>query len=79
VILYLVVEAGLRDLLYSPLPVVVAKGEGALARRMIQIAREEGMPILQNIPLARILTPTRRSISTSPRRSSSRSPGSCAG
>jgi type III secretion protein U len=39
----------------TPLPVVVAKGEGALARRMIQIAREEGIPILQNIPLARSL------------------------
>ena len=39
----------------TPLPVVVAKGEGVLARRMIQIAREEGIPILQNIPLARSL------------------------
>ena len=39
----------------TPLPVVIAKGEGLLARRMMQIAREEGIPILENIPLARSL------------------------
>lgn len=36
----------------TPLPVVVAKGEGALAERMIEAAREAGVPVLQNIPLA---------------------------
>jgi type III secretion protein U len=35
------------------LPVVVAKGEGALALRMIAIAKEAGIPIMQNIPTAR--------------------------
>jgi len=39
----------------TPLPMVLAKGEGTLARRMIAIAQEEGIPIMQNIPLARSL------------------------
>jgi type III secretion protein U len=34
---------------------VLAKGEGALAERMIQAAREAGVPVMQNIPLARAL------------------------
>jgi type III secretion protein U len=38
-----------------PLPVVVAKGEGYLAQRMIAVAQEEGIPIMQNVPLARSL------------------------
>jgi type III secretion protein U len=38
-----------------PLPVVVAKGEGYLAKRMIAVAQEEGIPIMQNVPLARSL------------------------
>jgi type III secretion protein U len=42
----------------TPLPVVVAKGEGALAERMVRAAREEGIPVLQNIPLARSLMET---------------------
>jgi type III secretion protein U len=37
----------------TPLPVVVAKGEDALATRMIVAARQAGVPVLQNIPLAR--------------------------
>jgi type III secretion protein U len=40
----------------TPLPIVVAKGEGALAKRMVAAAREAGIPVLQNIPLARALT-----------------------
>lgn len=36
----------------TPLPVVLAKGEGAVAERMMQAAREAGVPVLQNIPLA---------------------------
>lgn len=40
----------------TPLPVVLAMGEGALAERMMQAAREAGVPIMQNIPLARALT-----------------------
>jgi type III secretion protein U len=39
----------------TPLPVIVAKGEGLLARRMIGVAKEEGIPIMQNVPLARDL------------------------
>lgn len=39
----------------TPLPIVLAKGEGALAKRMVAAAKEEGIPIMQNIPLARAL------------------------
>jgi len=39
----------------TALPVVTAKGEGYLAQRMRQIAEEEGIPIMQNVPLARSL------------------------
>lgn len=39
----------------TPLPVVLAMGEGALAERMMRAAREAGVPIMQNIPLARAL------------------------
>lgn len=37
----------------TPLPIVVAKGEGLLAKRMIEVAKAEGIPIMQNVPLAR--------------------------
>ena len=39
----------------TPLPVLLAKGEGLLARRMVEVARQEGIPIMQNVPLARAL------------------------
>ncbi|NMK50025.1 type III secretion system export apparatus subunit SctU [Achromobacter sp. Bel] len=39
----------------TPLPVVLAKGEGALAEQMMRAAREAGVPVMQNIPLARSL------------------------
>jgi len=39
----------------TPLPVILAKGEGHLAQRMIDVAREEGIPIMRNVPLARSL------------------------
>lgn len=39
----------------TPLPIVVAKGEGLLAQRMMEIARQEGIPIMHNVPLAREL------------------------
>ena len=39
----------------TPLPVVLAKGQGVLARRMIEVAREEGIPVMRNVPLARSL------------------------
>lgn len=37
------------------LPRVLAKGEDHVALRMKQIAREEGIPIMENVPLARAL------------------------
>jgi len=37
----------------TELPVVVAKGEGAMAELIKQAAEEAGVPILQNVPLAR--------------------------
>lgn len=40
----------------TPLPIVTGKGEGALAQRMIEAAREAGVPVMQNIPLARALS-----------------------
>lgn len=39
----------------TPLPVVLAKGEGHMAQRMIKLAQEEGIPIMRNVPLAHIL------------------------
>lgn len=39
----------------TPLPVVLAKGEGAHAQRIKDIALANGIPVLQNIPLARAL------------------------
>jgi type III secretion protein U len=39
----------------TPLPVVLAKGTDLVAQRMIAIAREEGIPVMQNVPLARAL------------------------
>lgn len=37
----------------TPLPIVAAKGQGFVAQRIVEVAREEGVPIMQNIPLAR--------------------------
>jgi len=39
----------------TPLPIVRAKGEGFLAKRIIEIAQQEGIPIMENVPLARDL------------------------
>ena len=39
----------------TPLPVIMAKGQDHVARRMIEVAREEGIPVMQNVPLARAL------------------------
>lgn len=39
----------------TPLPLVLAKGEGALASAMIKAAQEAGVPVMQNIPLAHSL------------------------
>lgn len=39
----------------NQLPVVLAKGEDFIAQRMKDIARAEGIPIMENVPLARAL------------------------
>ncbi len=39
----------------TPLPLILAKGEGMLAQRMMEVARQEGIPIMRNVPLARAL------------------------
>ena len=39
----------------TPLPVVLAKGEGMLAQRMIDLARQEGIPVMRHVSLARDL------------------------
>lgn len=39
----------------TPLPIVLAKGEDALALQMIQVATSYGIPVMQNILLARAL------------------------
>ncbi|VVE48141.1 type III secretion protein [Pandoraea iniqua] len=39
----------------TPLPVVIAKGENELAQRMIEAARQAGVPIMRNVPLAHAL------------------------
>ncbi|MEE4377507.1 MAG: type III secretion system export apparatus subunit SctU [Candidatus Competibacteraceae bacterium] len=39
----------------TPLPIVRAKGENLWAQRIIEIAKEEGIPIMENVPLARSL------------------------
>ena len=39
----------------TPLPVILAKGQGPVALRMMEAAREAGVPIMRNVPLARAL------------------------
>jgi type III secretion protein U len=39
----------------TPLPVIAGMGEGLLAQRIVEVAREEGIPIMRNVPLARAL------------------------
>lgn len=39
----------------TKLPVVLAKGQGDLAKRMIEVAKQENIPILREPPLARAL------------------------
>ncbi len=42
----------------TPLPIILAKGEGHIAQRMIEAAKEAGVPIMRNVPLARELFET---------------------
>jgi type III secretion protein U len=39
----------------TPLPIVLSKGEGFVAEAIKRVAEEEGIPILENVPLARAL------------------------
>lgn len=39
----------------APLPYMLAKGEGSLALAMIEVAKQENIPIMRNPPLARAL------------------------
>jgi type III secretion protein U len=39
----------------TPLPVIAAMGQGAVAKMMRRVAEEEGIPIMENVPLAREL------------------------
>lgn len=39
----------------TPLPVVRAKGTNLIAKRIVEIAREEGIPVFENVPLAQAL------------------------
>lgn len=42
----------------TPLPIVINKGRGAVAQEIMKIARGAGVPVMQNIPLARRLMVT---------------------
>ena len=39
----------------TPLPVVTLKEQGIIAQRIIEIAEQEGVPVMQNVPLAHSL------------------------
>lgn len=39
----------------TKLPVVLTKGQDVVARKIIEVAREEGIPVMQNVPLAQAL------------------------
>ncbi|MCB1804794.1 MAG: type III secretion system export apparatus subunit SctU [Candidatus Competibacteraceae bacterium] len=39
----------------TPLPIIRAKGENLHAKRIIELAKENGIPIMENVPLARAL------------------------
>lgn len=39
----------------TPLPKILAKGQGDLAKRMIEVAKQEGIPVMRQPPLARAL------------------------
>ncbi|WP_330926882.1 type III secretion system export apparatus subunit SctU [Candidatus Sororendozoicomonas aggregata] len=42
----------------TPLPVVMVKGRGAHARFILKVAEKEGIPVLENVPLAHALFDT---------------------
>ena len=42
----------------TPLPIITAMGKNLQAKRIVQIAEEEGIPVMQNVPLAHSLFET---------------------
>jgi flagellar biosynthetic protein FlhB len=54
------------DPVAAPAPVVLAMGERKVAERIKQIAREHGVPMIENRPLARALLATARVGTTIP-------------
>ena len=42
----------------TPLPIIAAMGQNVRARRIVQVAQQAGVPIMQNVPLARGLYET---------------------
>jgi type III secretion protein U len=42
----------------TPLPIIRAMGANLQAKRIVQIAEKEGIPIMQNVPLAESLYET---------------------
>ena len=39
----------------TPLPIVTFKAEGTMAKQLIEVAKREGVPVMQNVPLAHSL------------------------
>lgn len=46
------------DEVETPLPIVLAKGADKEARKIVRIAEEENIPVMENVPLARALIAT---------------------
>jgi type III secretion protein U len=42
----------------TPLPIVLSKGQDLVAQQIVRVAKEEGIPVMQNVPLARALMST---------------------
>lgn len=42
----------------TPLPIVLSKGQDLIAQQIVRVAVEEGIPVMQNVPLARALMST---------------------
>jgi type III secretion protein U len=42
-----------KDAEETPLPLITAMGQGTVAQMMREAAEQEGIPIMQNVPLAR--------------------------
>ncbi|HSY26224.1 MAG TPA: EscU/YscU/HrcU family type III secretion system export apparatus switch protein, partial [Burkholderiaceae bacterium] len=42
----------------TPLPIVIGMGQGLIAKQIVRVAKEENIPVMQNIPVARALMKT---------------------